>query len=74
MICCLCYHDICSGCGKGTANKIYSGIGYNQMLNCHYLMSEAIVRLMRETFESRLIEEGLTECFLELAKSIEWFA
>ena len=44
------------------------------MLNCHFLMPEAIVRLKQETFESWLIEEGLTECFSELAESIEWFA
>ena len=57
-------------CGKGTANKIISGKGYYQMLNCHFLMSEAIVRLKWEAFESWLIEEGLTECFSELAESI----
>ena len=33
-------------------------------------MSEAMVRLEWETFESWLIEEGLTECFSELAESI----
>ena len=58
-------------CGKGTANKIISGKGYYQMLNCHFLMSEAMVRLKWEAFESWLIEEGLTECFSELAESID---
>ena len=57
-------------CGKGTANKIHLGKGYYQMLNCHFLMSGAMVRLEWETFESWLIEEGLTECFSELAESI----
>ena len=55
---------------KRTADKIISGKGYYQMLSCHFLMSEAMVWLKWETFESWLIKKGLTECFSELAESI----
>lgn len=32
-------------CGRGTANKVISGKDYYQMLRCHSLVSEAMVRL-----------------------------
>ena len=58
-------------CGRGTANKVMSGKDYYQMLRCHSLVSEAMIRLKLRAFEKWLLVEGSEECLSELAETLD---
>ena len=58
-------------CGRGTANKVMSAKDYYQMLRCHTLVSEAMIRLKWLAFEKWLLVEGSEECLTELADTLD---
>ena len=58
-------------CCRGTANKDMSGMDYYQMLRCHSLVSETMLRLKWLAFEKWLVLEGSEECLSDLAYTLD---
>ena len=58
-------------CGRGTANKVMSGKDYYQMLRCHSLVSEAMIRLKWRAFIKWLLVEGDEKCLAGLAGTLD---
>ena len=58
-------------CKLGTANKVMAGQKYYQIVRCHSLMSEAMLRLLWNVFQRWLNMEDQSVIFEGITDSVE---